>query len=80
MTIIIVAIISISSLNSGVAIGWVLSTCILSLLLLAYMKVFKLDKLTWPGNLKSCSFLISYYSFIYHLVFYLTCVKKSFRQ
>ncbi|XP_068721151.1 multidrug and toxin extrusion protein 2-like isoform X1 [Montipora capricornis] len=34
---------------SGVAIGWVLSTCILSLLLSTYMKVFKLDKLTWPG-------------------------------
>jgi len=33
----------------GVAISWALTNFIMSILMLAYIKVFKLDKETWPG-------------------------------
>ena len=44
------------SLVSGVAVCWAMSMGIMPALLLLYLKVFKLDKLSWPGNFTSYLF------------------------
>ena len=44
------------SLVSGVAVCWAMSMGIMAALLLLYLKVFKLDKLCWPGNFRSYLF------------------------
>lgn len=44
------------SLVSGVAVCWAMCMGIMPALLLLYLKVFKLDKLSWPGNFRSYLF------------------------